>query len=210
MSSGHNHSNMKMESSMEQMGGGNSQNQLQHEMFKVSGNCGMCKETIETAVKSMEGIKEAEWNQETKMIHVSFDANKLKLMDIHKAIAKVGYDTELEKADDEVYKNLPECCQYTRDNTPTHAENIQHEMFKVSGNCGMCKETIETAVKALQGIKEADWNQETKMIHVSFDANKLKLPDIHKAIAKVGYDTELEKADDEVYKNLPECCQYER
>ena len=68
----------------------------------------------------------------------------------------------------------------------------------------------ETAVKALDGVNEADWSQETKVIHVSFNSDKVKLSEIHKAIAKAGYDTELEKADDEVYNNLPGCCQYTR
>ncbi len=88
--------------------------------------------------------------------------------------------------------------------------NLKHEMFKVSGNCGMCEETIETAVNALDGVNEGDWSQETKMIHVSFNSDKVKLAEIHKAIAKAGYDTELEKANDEVYNNLPGCCQYTR
>lgn len=87
---------------------------LIHETFPVSGNCGMCKSTIETAVKSLEGVSEAEWSEETKMIHVSFNSEKVKLREIHKTIAEAGYDTELEKADDEVYNQLPECCHYER------------------------------------------------------------------------------------------------
>ncbi len=93
--------------------------------------------------------------------------------------------------------------------TEDHADgNIQHEMFKVSGNCGMCKETIETAAMSLNGVIEADWSQETHMIHINYNANMVKLVDIHKAIAKSGYDTELEKAPDDVYQNLPACCLY--
>ena len=88
--------------------------------------------------------------------------------------------------------------------------NLEHAMFKVSGNCGMCEETIETTAKTLEGVNEADWSQETKMLHVSFNSDKVKLHEIHKAIAKSGYDTELEKAADEAYNNLPGCCQYTR
>jgi len=36
-------------------------------------------------------------------------------MAIHKAIANAGHDTDKEKAPDEVYKNLPGCCQYTKE-----------------------------------------------------------------------------------------------
>jgi len=38
------------------------------------------------------------------------------LITIHKKIASVGYDTELETANDEVYNNLHGCCQYERKN----------------------------------------------------------------------------------------------
>jgi copper chaperone CopZ len=84
-------------------------------MFKVSGNCEMCKSTIEKAVKSLDGINVADWNVETKQIHVSFNKDKVSLDKIHKTIAAVGYDTEKVKGDDNAYKNLPECCQYTRE-----------------------------------------------------------------------------------------------
>lgn len=210
VSTGHNHGEMTMKGGNEHEGHDMSDANLKHETFKVSGNCEMCKSTIETTAKSLAGVNVANWNIETKELHVSFNESKSSLADIHKAIAKSGYDTELETAPKDAYDNLPACCQYTRATETATAPNIQHEMFKVSGNCGMCEETIETAVKALSGVNEADWSQETKMIHVSFNSDKVKLSEIHKAIAKAGYDTELEKADDEVYNSLPGCCQYTR
>ena len=85
---------------------------------------------------------------------------------------------------------------------------IEHTMFTVSGNCEMCKTTIEKAVTRLPGIQKADWNIQTKQIHLSYDKDKISLAEIHKAIAAAGYDTETTKADDNVYKNLPACCHY--
>ncbi len=96
---------------------------------------------------------------------------------------------------------------------PTSAEtkaNVEHAMFKVSGNCDMCKATIEKAVGTLDGINVANWNVETKQMHVSFNKDKVSLDKIHKTIAAAGYDTEKVKGDDNAYKNLPECCQYTR
>jgi Cu(I)/Ag(I) efflux system membrane fusion protein len=49
------------------------------------------------------------------MIHQSFNSNKITLTETHKAITKAGNDTKPEKANDEVYNNLPECCHYTRE-----------------------------------------------------------------------------------------------
>lgn len=90
------------------------------------------------------------------------------------------------------------------------AQKVKTEKFKVFGNCGMCESRIEKAVTGLNGITKADWDKETKMLEVTFDESKLKLDDIHKAVAAVGHDTEKEKASNEVYNALPGCCKYER
>jgi mercuric ion binding protein len=84
------------------------------------------------------------------------------------------------------------------------------EKFKVKGNCGMCEKRIEKAAKAVDGVKEADWNKETKMIEVKFDDTKTDLDKIEMAIAKVGHDTPHHKASKDVYDELPGCCQYDR
>ena len=83
--------------------------------FDVSGNCGMCKTTIESSLKNVEGVKFAVWNVDTKKITVKYNPNVIELIDIHKKIAAVGYDTSLVKAEEEVYKKLPQCCLYDRD-----------------------------------------------------------------------------------------------
>ncbi|HAQ21590.1 MAG TPA: hypothetical protein DCR40_20530 [Prolixibacteraceae bacterium] len=85
-----------------------------HRQIKVSGNCEMCKDRIETAAKSVSGVASAEWSSETKMLHVQFDGAKTNSDAIQKAIAKVGHDTEKYKATDAVYKELPECCLYRK------------------------------------------------------------------------------------------------
>ncbi|UCG26979.1 MAG: efflux RND transporter periplasmic adaptor subunit [Bacteroidales bacterium] len=115
VTTGHNHGTMENESSLQE----HSQHpasdaNLSHEMFTVSGNCGMCKDRIEKASLSLDGVKSAEWDEVTKIIHISYDKELVKLRDIHKAIAKAGHDTEKEKAPDEVYNALPECCLYRK------------------------------------------------------------------------------------------------
>jgi hypothetical protein len=85
--------------------------------FKVFGNCGMCKTRIEKAVK-IDEVKYAKWNKNTKMLKVAFE-NTITADSLHKRVAAVGHDTELFKADDEVYTKLPKCCLY-RDNAKTH------------------------------------------------------------------------------------------
>jgi copper chaperone CopZ len=82
--------------------------------------------------------------------------------------------------------------------------------FKVYGNCGMCKRTIEGALKGVKGIKSATWDGTQKMITVTFNPKKIELNDIHKKIAAVGYDTDTVKSEDETYNGLHGCCQYDR
>ncbi len=82
--------------------------------FTVKGDCGQCKDRIEKAAKSVKGVKTAEWNSEFQMITVSYDTAKTQLIDIHKAIAAVGHDTEQLKAEDKVYNDLPGCCRYRK------------------------------------------------------------------------------------------------
>ena len=85
--------------------------------FGVRGNCGMCKSTIESATMSIEGVDTATWSTESKMlsIDVSTEINDQFINDIHNAIAKSGYDTELSTAIDEDYDKLPMCCKYNRE-----------------------------------------------------------------------------------------------
>ena len=82
--------------------------------------------------------------------------------------------------------------------------------FKVYGNCGMCKARIEKAAKAVDGVSAAEWNDETKMIALTFDDSKTNVDKVQVAIAKVGHDTEMHKATDKAYSKLPGCCQYDR
>lgn len=92
----------------------------------------------------------------------------------------------------------------------SHSANLEHKTFKVSGNCTMCKERIENAVLDLNGVNSAEWNIDSKMLHISFNSDKISLDEIHKEIAKAGHDTEKESAPDGVYKDLPQCCKYSR
>ena len=82
--------------------------------------------------------------------------------------------------------------------------------FEVSGLCEMCKERIEQAAKSVRGVSVADWNQETGLLKISFNASKTSVDEIQQVIAGVGHDTPNYKAKDEVYDQLPDCCKYER
>ena len=94
------------------------------------------------------------------------------------------------------------------------------EKVKVYGNCGMCETRIEKAANEVDGVTSAEgvdlghvfeiWDKETKMLEVKFDSKKADVHKVHMAVAKVGHDTDMHKAKDDVYNALPGCCKYER
>ena len=84
----------------------------------------------------------------------------------------------------------------------------EHAMFGVKGSCDMCKERIEKAAKGVNGVLSAHWDKDTQMIHLQYDPQKTSPKAISKAIAKVGHDTDMDKADKAVYDKLPACCHY--
>ena len=91
---------------------------LKNETIKVSGNCGMCKTTIEKAATKA-GAVTADWNEDSKELKVSYAANKTSSDKIQQQIAKSGYDTQSFKATDKAYDKLHGCCKYERNNTST-------------------------------------------------------------------------------------------
>lgn len=98
----------------------------------------------------------------------------------------------------------------TETNSTSQIQSITEETFKVYGNCGMCKQRIESSLKEVDGVEEVTWDVKTKMLTVKFDVKVISLEKIKTAIALVGHDVDSVKADDKIYDNLPSCCQYER
>ncbi|MBC5841682.1 MAG: DUF3347 domain-containing protein [Flavobacterium sp.] len=88
-------------------------------------------------------------------------------------------------------------------------KNAKTETVKIFGNCGMCETTIEKA-GSLKKIANVDWNKDTKMATLTYDAKKTNQDEILKRIALAGYDSEKFLAPDAAYSKLPGCCQYDR
>ena len=93
--------------------------------------------------------------------------------------------------------------------TTAQTAQAKTETIKVWGNCGMCKSHIEKAAKEA-GATTAAWNKDTKILTVKYDLTKTDNQKIQKSVAGAGYDTKDFVGNDEAYKNLDECCQYDR
>ena len=114
-----------------------------------------------------------------------------------------------------VAMGLTSCKNETKKVEETTTTEVSKEIamtdlsFGVRGNCGMCKTTIEKAANSVEGVASANWDVDKKKIDVSFDDTKTDAMAIHNAIAASGYDTEKVAGNEEAYKNLPGCCQYD-
>lgn len=81
---------------------------------EVNGNCEQCQKRIQKAAFSVEGVKSATWSIETHQLSLILNEEKCSLLDVKKAIATVGHDTDEVKTTKEVYDHLHSCCQYDR------------------------------------------------------------------------------------------------
>jgi hypothetical protein len=136
--------------------------QVIKETFSVPGNCGMCKQKIESAAKSA-GATYASWNEEAKILTLQQKRGTAGRTKIQLAIAAAGYDTPAMKASTEAYSRLQGCCKYERvaekgDTAITPSSTNQTGDHQACANCSMQKECCKdqkcghTAAKSAGGI----------------------------------------------------------
>lgn len=88
-------------------------------------------------------------------------------------------------------------------------KNATTESVKVYGNCSLCESAIEEAGN-VKKVAMVDWNADTRMATLIYDASKTNQGEILKRIALAGYDSDQFLAPDKVYASIPECCKYDR
>jgi mercuric ion binding protein len=87
--------------------------------------------------------------------------------------------------------------------------SVKESTVHVWGNNEKCKITIEKAC-VLDGVKDADWGVDSKLLTVKYDTTKVSLDFILESVSKAGYDNEKFFANDYAYEALEPACQYER
>lgn len=88
-------------------------------------------------------------------------------------------------------------------------KNAKTETVKIYGNCGMCEDRIEKAGN-LKNVAKVDWDVDTKMAAITFDAKQTNQDAILKRIALSGHDSDQFLAPNDTYSKLPGCCRYDR
>ena len=89
-----------------QMGANAQNNKTQN--IKVYGECVMCKKRIEKAAFSVEGVQSATWDENTKILTLTYNRSKKTVPEnVQQKIVWAGHDTELYTATDAAYIVCP-------------------------------------------------------------------------------------------------------
>lgn len=72
--------------------------------------------------------------------------------------------------------------------------------------CEMCKNRIERYLIREDGVQKVNVDYKKKKTKVTYVAERTNVENIKTAIANVGYDADDVTANEDSYKELPDCC----
>ncbi len=170
--------------------------------------CPFCAYGLEKKFKEFKGIREVKIDIETGQFSFAYPTDKaLALKAVEDQVKKAGYTpiaASVTRADGSM--------EAKHESAKTSVDGARKKIAttKVSGNCEMCKARIETTAMEQNGVFNASWDKNTKILELEYDQNTTSPEAVEKAIARIGHDTEHHRAHKEAYDNLPGCCHYER
>ncbi|MDD1673037.1 MAG: heavy metal translocating P-type ATPase [Methanomicrobiales archaeon] len=128
--------------------------------LKISGmTCPTCVITLEKKISSVEGVKDVQVNLGTETASVTYDTGTVQLADLEKAVKESGYEVINERA-----------------------------VIKVGGMvCASCAETIEAALRGLDGVVEAWVNLGIERAYITYNPRIVTIADMKRAIEDAGY-----------------------
>jgi Cu(I)/Ag(I) efflux system membrane fusion protein len=83
-----------------------------HATLTVQGLCEMCRERIEKAARSSNGVTRASWDADTRLLSLTYDPRHTSVDAVARSVALSGHDAGAHKADADAYNALPDCCKY--------------------------------------------------------------------------------------------------
>jgi Cu+-exporting ATPase len=142
--------------------------------FGLTGmTCATCAQTITDSLSGLEGIEKADVNLATEKATVTYDPTKVNIEEMKKAVIDAGYDVI-----------------------------INEVALSIGGmSCASCASTVEEAVQELDGVLSASVNLATEKLTVRYDPQKVRVPQMKKAITDAGYEV-LEAQDSDQEKDI--------
>ncbi|HEY3419221.1 MAG TPA: heavy metal translocating P-type ATPase [Methanomassiliicoccales archaeon] len=142
--------------------------------FGLTGmTCASCAQTISESLSGLEGIENANVNLATEKATVTYDPSKVNIEAMKKAVIDAGYDVI-----------------------------INEVTLSIGGmSCASCASTVEEAVQELDGVLSASVNLATEKLTVRYDPQRVRVPQMKKAITDAGYEV-LESKDSDQEKEI--------
>lgn len=168
--------------------------------------CPFCAYGLEKKFKEFKGIKDIAIDIETGDFSFSYPADKpLSMEKVLEQVVKSGYTPNLAKI-----TRYDGAVETNEQKEAIALADLTKATIYVNGMCGMCKARIEKATATVDGVENAVWDVDTKLLTVNYDPKLTDATAIEKAAAKVGHDTKGTRATDKAYDGLHACCKYER
>ncbi|RMD92567.1 MAG: copper-translocating P-type ATPase, partial [Calditrichaeota bacterium] len=124
-------------------------------------HCAGCAQTIQKSLEHKPGVLSASINFPAEKAFIEYDPALVRTDDLIEAIREAGYDVK---------------------------KQIQKVTIRIGGmHCAGCVNTVERALKSVQGVTEARVNLATEKAIVSFDPALVSLDDLKKAVENSGY-----------------------
>jgi Cu+-exporting ATPase len=131
--------------------------------------CANCASTVTDAVESLDGVDSATVNYATDEGTVTYDPDVASLSSIYDAVADAGYEAVAE--------------------TTTVAVSDM--------TCANCADTVESALRGVPGVVDADVNYATDEAAVTYNPNDASREDLYDAVEAAGYTPVRETDDDD-------------
>ncbi|ELZ19228.1 heavy metal translocating P-type ATPase [Natrinema limicola] len=132
-------------------------------------SCANCSQSINSALESTDGVREASINFATDEGTVEYDPEQVSLATIYETIDDAGY----------------------------HAERASRSIGITDMSCANCAEANETALESVPGVIDVEVNYATDEAQVEYNPVDASLEDLYAAIENAGYMPVREEAGDD-------------
>lgn len=139
--------------------------------------CASCVDTIQRSLADLQGIESANVNLATERATINYDPKEVDIEQIKKTVRDAGYEVVL---------------------------NIV--TISVGGmSCATCANTIEEALRSLDGVQAASVNLASDKVTITYDPQVVRVPDLKRVIRDSGYEViEAESVDTEKLERVKE------
>ena len=164
-------------------------NNLKTVDFGITGmTCSMCSQSIQTALRGLDGVKSADVSLATNTARVVYEkASGLNDKILKEEIEDIGFDVN----DTFIIK----------DNNSSKQNTLKAVDFGITGmTCSMCTQSIQTALKGLDGVKSVEVSLATNTARVRYEESSgLNEDSLKEEIEDIGFEVNDTFVVDEEY-----------